>query len=97
MRPDRDLSPELRFQALLEKTMERMEEMVEDREQFNRILIKVKTDPEQEEQTFRLADTKALKEFVAGLKELKAMLPGQAREDTGVRVIFEAGEDAFNE
>ena len=51
------------------------------------------------ERVFRL-DTRALKEFISALKELRGLVdqedPDLPREE-GLRVIFEAGEEAFNE
>ena len=91
--------PSARLRGLIGRTMDLMEEILEDEQQFNRHLVKLRGDSsaEQEERIYRKVDTKALKEFVAGLKELRTMLP---EEDTGaneLRVVFEAGEEAFNE
>lgn len=45
----------------------------------------------------RGADTKALREIISALKELKGLLPQEEPRQEGLRVIFEAGEEAFNE
>ena len=69
-------SPAQRFQSLISRTMDLMEEILEDEQQFNRHLVKPRSDAasDQEERIYRKVDTKALKEFVAGLKELRTML-----------------------
>lgn len=92
-------SPAQRFQSLISRTMDLMEEILEDEQQFNRHLVKPRSDAasDQEERIYRKVDTKALKEFVAGLKELRTMLPGEDAGENALRVIFEAGEEAFNE
>ena len=89
----------VRFEGLLERTMERMEAVMADEKQFRRHFVKSRSDgdTDQKERVYRKVDTKALKEFVAALGELKELLGEQQRRDDALRVVFEAGEEAFNE
>ena len=60
--------------------------------------MKTKGAEELEERIFRKLDTKALKEVTAALKDLKAMVQGgEDDQDNQVRVVFEAGEEEWNE
>jgi len=92
-------TPPQRLRDLIGRTMDLMEEILRDELQFNRHLVKVKSegDAEQGERIYRKVDTKALMEFVAGLKELKSMIQEEAAPQTGIHVVFEAGEEEFNE
>ena len=86
----------------LEETARMLLELLQadfaDRQQFHRYLVKTKGADELEERIFGKLDTKALKEVTAALKDLKAMLQ-RAEEDPegGLRVVFEAGEEEWNE
>ena len=88
-----------RLQVLIGCAMDRMESVLADQDQFNRHFVKVKSDgdADQEERVYRKVDTKALREFVSGLKELKSLLREELEPSGDIRVIFEAGEEAFNE
>ena len=86
----------------LEETVEKMLKLLqqdfEDQQQFHRYLVKTKGAEELEERIFRKLDTKALKEVTAALKDLKAMVQGgEDDQDNQVRVVFEAGEEDWNE
>ena len=85
MTNDFDRSAPERFSRLVDKTMDLMERILEDMGQSE--------DPEQ---PGCRGDTKSLKEFVSGLKELKSMLQEEAAPQETLRVIFEAGEEDFN-
>ena len=87
-----------RLQELTEQTVAMMEQILRDKKQFRRHFVKVKGDGEtdQEERVYKKVDTKALKEFISALRELKELL-GQEQQETALRVVFEAGEEAFNE
>ena len=89
----------VRFESLLLRTMDRMEAVMADEKQFRRHFVKSKGegDIDQKERIYRKVDTKALKEFVAALGELKDLLGEEETVDTALRVVFEAGEEAFNE
>ena len=86
------------LRGLTEQTVEMMEQILKDRKQFRRHFVKVKGDGEtdQEERVYKKVDTKALKEFISALRELKELL-GEEERSGDIRVIFEAGEEAFNE
>ena len=86
------------LRGLTEQTVEMMEQILRDKKQFRRHFVKVKGDGEtdQEERVYRKVDTKSLKEFISALRELKELL-GEEQSSSGVRVVFEAGEEAFNE
>ena len=86
------------LRGLTEQTVEMMEQILRDRKQFRRHFVKVKGDGEtdQEERVYKKVDTKALKEFISALRELKELL-GQEQGSGDIRVVFEAGEEAFNE
>ena len=88
--------PEERFAQLLDRTMDLMETILEDKDQFHRHLVKTKAEGEAE-QIYSKVDTRALKEFVSGLKELRSLLPQEEAPSQGLQVIFAAGEEAFNE
>ena len=83
------------LRGLTEQTVEMMEQILRDKEQFRRHFVKGK-DTDQEERVYGKVDTKALKEFISALRELKELL-GEEQSSSGVRVVFEAGEEAFNE
>lgn len=89
----------VRLQAILARTMDLAEEILDDEDQFRRHLVKNRGEGEAElvEQVYRKVDTKALKEFISGLKELRAMTGQEEAPQEPLRVIFEAGEDCFNE
>lgn len=89
----------VRFDSLLECTMERMEAVMADEKQFRRHFVKGKGEDgiEQKERVFKKVDTKSLKEFVAALGGMKELLGEKEILDTALRVVFEAGEEAFNE
>ena len=61
--------------------------------------MKTKADgaEELEERIFRKLDTKSLKEVTAVLKDLKAMVQEAGSQNAQVRVVFEAGEEDWNE
>ena len=86
------------LRGLTEQTVEMMEQILRDKKQFRRHFVKVKGDGEtdQEERVYKKVDTKALKEFISALRELKELL-GEEERSGDIRVIFEAGEEAFNE
>lgn len=86
------------LRGLTEQTVEMMEQILRDKKQFRRHFVKVKGDGEtdQEERVYKKVDTKALKEFISALRELKELL-GQEQGSGDIRVVFEAGEEAFNE
>lgn len=88
----------VRFESLLERTMERMEAVMADEKQFRRHFVKSRGegDTDQKERVYKKVDTKALKEFVAALGELKELLGEEERADNALRVVFEAGEEEFN-
>ena len=80
------------------KILKQLQADFEDQQQFHRYLVKTKGAEELEERIFRKLDTKALKEVTAALKDLKAMLQGgEDDQDNQVRVVFEAGEEDWNE
>ena len=87
------------LRGLTEQTVEMMEQILKDRKQFRRHFVKVKGDGEtdQEERVYKKVDTKSLKEFVAALGGMKELLGEKESLDTALRVVFEAGEEAFNE
>lgn len=89
----------VRFDSLLERTMERMEAVMADEKQFRRHFVKSKGDGDidQKERVYKKVDTKSLKEFVAALGGMKELLGEKEILDTALRVVFEAGEEAFNE
>ena len=74
-------------------------EALEDDKQFFRYLVKTKAGAEGdlEERVFRKLDTKQLKEVVGVLKDLKALAQEEGGEENTLRVIFEAGEEEWNE
>ena len=85
------------LRGLTEQTVEMMEQILRDRKQFRRHFVKVKGEEvDQEERVYKKVDTKALKEFISALRELKELI-GEDQSSSGVRVVFEAGEEAFNE
>lgn len=87
-----------RLQRIVERTLVLLQEMLEEPGQF-RTAQKQPGENGGDERVFRL-DTRALKEFISALKELRGLVdqedPDLPREE-GLRVIFEAGEEAFNE
>ena len=87
------------LRGLTEQTVEMMEQILRDKKQFRRHFVKVKGDGEtdQEERVYKKVDTKALKEFISALRELKELLGGEEEGSRDIRVVFEAGEEAFNE
>lgn len=92
---EREESPiGLRLQRIVEGTMELLEQLLEDPGQFLQPGKRIGENGEEE--PCQKLDTRALKEFVSVLKELKA-LAGEEQTAQGLRVVFEAGEDAFNE
>ena len=87
-----------RLTEAVEKALKVVQDAFEDEKQFHRYLVKTKGAEELEERIFRKLDTKALKEVTAALKDLKAMLQGgEDDQDNQVRVVFEAGEEDWNE
>lgn len=89
----------VRFEGLLERTMERMEAVMADEKQFRRHFVKSKGegDIDQKERVYKKVDTKSLKEFVAALGGMKELLGREEQLESSLRVVFEAGEEAFNE
>ena len=83
------------LRGLTEQTVEIVEQVLRDKKQFRRHFVKGK-DADQEERVYKKVDTKALKEFISALRELKELL-GEEERSGDIRVIFEAGEEAFNE
>ena len=83
------------LRGLTEQTVEMVEQILRDKKQFRRHFVKGK-DADQEERIYKKVDTKALKEFISALRELKELL-GEEERSGDIRVIFEAGEEAFNE
>lgn len=86
----------------LEETVVRLLRLLqqdfEDPQQFHRYLVKIKGTEEPEERIFQKLDTKALKEVTSALKELKALLrDGEEPEEKELRVVFDAGEEDWNE
>lgn len=71
-----------RLQGLIGRTMDLMEQILEDMGRAD--------------QEDRRVDTRSLKEFVSGLKELKSMLQEEQPAQEVLRVVFEAGEEDFN-
>ena len=87
-----------RLEETVEKMLKLLQQDFEDQQQFHRYLVKTKGAEELEERIFRKLDTKALKEVTAALKDLKAMVQGgEDDQDNQVRVVFEAGEEDWNE
>ena len=87
-----------RLTEAVEKALKVVQDAFDDEKQFHRYLVKTKGAEELEERIFQKLDTKALKEVTAALKDLKAMLQGgEDGQDNQVRVVFEAGEEAWNE
>ena len=88
-----------RLTEAVEKALKVVQDAFDDEKQFHRYLVKTKADgaEELEERIFRKLDTKSLKEVTAVLKDLKAMVQEASGSDTQVRVVFEAGEEAWNE
>jgi hypothetical protein len=85
------------LRGLTEQTVEMMEQILKDRKQFRRHFVKVKGEEvDQEERVYKKVDTKALKEFISALRELKELI-GEEQGSSGIRVVFEAGDAAFNE
>ena len=84
------------LRELTEQTVEMVELILKDKKQFRRHFVKGKGEAEQEERVYKKVDTKALKEFISALRELKELLGGD-QGSGDIRVIFEAGEEAFNE
>ena len=83
------------LRGLTEQTVEMVEQVLRDKKQFRRHFVKGK-DADREERVYKKVDTKALKEFISALRELKELV-GEDQGSSGVRVVFEAGEEAFNE
>lgn len=83
------------LRGLMEQTVEMVEQILRDKKQFRRHFVKGK-DADQEERVYKKVDTKALKEFISALRELKELI-GEDRGSSDIRVVFEAGEEAFNE
>ena len=83
------------LRGLTEQTVEMVEQILRDKKQFRRHFVKGK-DADQEERVYKKVDTKALKEFISALRELKDLL-GEEQSSGDIRVVFEAGEEAFNE
>ena len=83
------------LRGLTEQTVEMVEQILRDKKQFRRHFVKGK-DTDQEERVYKKVDTKALKEFISALRELKELI-GEEQGSSGIRVVFEAGEEAFNE
>ena len=88
-----------RLTEAVEKALKVVQDAFEDEKQFHRYLVKTKAgaDGDLEERIFQKLDTKSLKEVTAVLKDLKAMVQEASGTDTQVRVVFEAGEEAWNE
>lgn len=88
-----------RLTEAVERALEVVREALEDEQQFHRYLVKTKADgaEELEERIFRKLDTKSLKEVTAVLKDLKAMVQEAGSQNAQVRVVFEAGEEDWNE
>ena len=85
------------LRGLTEQTVEMVEQILRDKKQFRRHFVKVKGEEvDQEERVYKKVDTKALKEFISALRELKELI-GEEQGSSGIRVVFEAGEEAFNE
>ena len=86
------------LRGLTEQTVEMMEQILRDKKQFRRHFVKVKGEEvDQEERVYKKVDTKALKEFISALRELKELLGREEEGSRDIRVVFEAGEEAFNE
>ena len=83
----------------MEKMLKLLQQDFEDQQQFHRYLVKTKAgaDGDLEERIFQKLDTKSLKEVTAVLKDLKAMVQEASGGDAQVRVVFEAGEESWNE
>lgn len=80
------------------KILKQLQADFEDQQQFHRYLVKPRGTEEPEEQIFEKLDTKSLKEVTAALKDLKALLRQTEEEPEGsLRVVFEAGEEEWNE
>ena len=87
-----------RLEETVEKMLKLLQQDFEDPQQFHRYLVKIKGTEEPEERIFQKLDTKALKEVTSALKELKALLrDGEEPEEKELRVVFEAGEEDWNE
>ena len=87
-----------RLTEAVERALEVVREALEDEQQFHRYLVKPRGTEEPEEQIFEKLDTKSLKEVTAALKDLKALLRQTEEEpEGGLRVVFEAGEEEWNE
>ena len=84
-----------RLQRIVERTLELLQEVLEEPGQFRQ------EEKAGEERRVRL-DTRAVKEFISALKELRTLVEAGEevpREETAeeIRVVFEAGDAAFNE
>ena len=88
-----------RLTEAVEKALKVVQDAFDDEKQFHRYLVKTKADgaEELEERIFRKLDTKSLKEVTAVLKDLKAMVQEAGSQNAQVRVVFEAGEEDWNE
>ena len=88
-----------RLTEAVEKALRVVQDAFEDEKQFHRYLVKTKAgaDGDLEERIFQKLDTKSLKEVTAVLKDLKAMVQEASGGDAQVRVVFEAGEESWNE
>ena len=88
-----------RLTEAVEKALKVVQDAFEDEKQFHRYLVKTKAgaDGDLEERIFQKLDTKSLKEVTAVLKDLKAMVQEASGGDAQVRVVFEAGEESWNE
>ncbi|MBP3655021.1 MAG: hypothetical protein J6J04_06365 [Oscillospiraceae bacterium] len=95
----------VRLMDSTERVLAAAEQALTDTQQFNRHLVQVSSEGEKytEEQTFKKVDTKAMKEMTTVLKDLTALtrdlygLPDKPQEKQVIEVVFNAGDEEWNE
>lgn len=92
-----DISMEQLLDAV-NRASEHVQKLFADKKQFHRHLVNAGKE-NMEERVLHKVDTKALKEAMSVLKELSELMAelGVREEQEGVKVVFEAGEDCWND